>query len=78
MSVTTMELYEALIEAGVDEYKAKKAAAAVVSRGEAEKLTTKSDLKAEMGNLRAELYRAMSVQTLAIIAGVVGILQLLN
>lgn len=38
---------------------------------------TKSDLYSGLDSLRAELYKAMFAQTVAIIAGTVGILQLL-
>lgn len=45
MSITTIELYDALIKAGVDGAKAKSAAQAVLSRTEAKQvLATKSDL----------------------------------
>ena len=46
MTVSTIELYEALISAGVDEAAARSAAKAVLSREEtAEKLATKTDLE---------------------------------
>lgn len=46
MTTTTIELYEALIAAGVDDTKARAAASAVLSRDEAEKhLATKADLE---------------------------------
>ncbi len=44
MSSATLELYNALIEAGVDKEKAEAAAKAVVSREEAKELATKTDL----------------------------------
>ncbi len=81
MSITTIELYDALISAGVDKDRASKAAAAVISREEAKDLATKADIAAIAGKIdqsRAELFRFMAVQTLAIIAGVVGLLQALG
>lgn len=46
MTVSTIELYEALISAGVDEAVARSAAKAVLSREEAaERLATKADLE---------------------------------
>ena len=46
MTVSTIELYEALISAGVDEAAARSAAKAVLSREEAaERLATKTDLE---------------------------------
>lgn len=45
MSITTLELYDALIAAGVDDAKAKAAAQAVLSREEAtSSLATKHDM----------------------------------
>jgi hypothetical protein len=44
MSSATLELYNALVEAGVDKEKAEAAAKAVISREEAKTFTTKSDL----------------------------------
>ena len=67
MSVTTIELYEALVSAGVEEQKARRAAEAVLTRTEArDVLVTKSDL-----------YKALLVQTGAIAAIMTGILALL-
>lgn len=74
MSSATIELYNALIEAGVDKNKAEQAAKAVISREEATTFATRGDI----ADLKAEIYKAMAVQTLAIIAGVVGLMQTLN
>ena len=74
MSVSTIELYNALIEAGVDKEKAEAASKAVISREEAKTLATKADIN----SLRAEMYKGMTVQALAIVGGVVGLLQLVN
>ena len=45
MATATLELYNALIEAGVDKEKAEAAAKAVITREEARQFTTKSDLQ---------------------------------
>lgn len=81
MTITTIELYDALITAGVDKDKAEKAAKAVLSREEARELANKADISgviAKIDQTRAELFKFMAVQTLAIIAGVVGLLQVLG
>ena len=81
MSITSIELYDALILAGVDKDKAEKAARAVISREEATGLATRADivnLAAKLDQTRAELFKFMAGQALAIIAGVVGLLQLLG
>lgn len=81
MTITTIELYDALITAGVDKDKAEKAAKAVFSREEARELANKADISgviAKIDQTRAELFKFMAVQTLAIIAGVVGLLQILD
>ncbi len=81
MTNTTFELYDALIAAGVDKDKAEKAAKAVISREESKELATKSDIAgiaARIDQTRAEWFKFMAVQTLAIIAGVVGLLQFIG
>lgn len=81
MTNTTIALYDALISAGVDEDKARKAAETVFSREETGSLATKSDIKdieIRIDRLRAEMFRFMSAQSLIVIAGVVGLLQLLD
>ena len=81
MTITSIELYDALITAGVEKDKAEKAAQAVFSREEAKELATRADIAAIGGKIdqaRAELFRFMAVQTLTIVAGIVGLLQLLN
>ncbi len=74
MSLVVSEVYDALIDAGVDKIKAEKAAKTVISRQEAEGLANKADLNV----LRADLYRAMMIQSLAIVGAIVAILQLLG
>jgi len=67
MSVTTMELYEALIAAGVGEEKAKAAAKAVISREEAQGLATKGDVSDLKVDLYKFLFAAMVTQTVFIV-----------
>lgn len=81
MTNTTIALYDALISAGVDEDKARLAAEAVFSREETNALATTSDIKnieIKIDRLRAEMFRFMASQTLIVIGGVVGLLQLLS
>ena len=51
MSDTTLELYNALIEAGIEKKRAERVAELVISRDEARHLATKSDI----ADLRADL-----------------------
>jgi len=51
MSDTTLEIYNALIEAGIEKKRAERVAELVISREEARHLATKSDI----GDLRADL-----------------------
>ena len=51
MSDTTLELYNALIEAGIEKKRAERVAELVISREEAKHLATKSDV----ADLRADL-----------------------
>ena len=80
MSSATLELYKALVSAGVDETKAKQVAEDVVTRDDAIHLASRVDIagiKTEISNLEARLYRAIAVQTVAIVGAVVGLLQVL-
>ena len=80
MSSATLELYKALVSAGVDETKAKKIAEDVITRDNAKHLAFKvdiADIKTEISTLETRLYRAIAVQTIAIVGAVVGLLQVL-
>lgn len=69
MSITTMELYDALVAAGVDDTKAKEAAKAVLSRDEAlNSLVTKDDLR-----LQTMWVAGMLVGQIAINAGLMAL-----
>lgn len=74
MTTTTIELYNALVEAGVSKEQAKRAAESVISRSEAQQLTTKSDL----AQLKAELLYWMIGLFIAQTALIVALLQLLR
>lgn len=80
MSSATLELYKALVSAGVEETKARQVAEDVVTRDDAKNLASKvdiADIKAEISALETRLYRAIAVQTVAIVGAVVGLLQVL-
>ena len=80
MSSATLDLYKALVSAGVDEAKAKQVAENVVTRDDAKRLASKvdvADIKTEISKLETRLYRAIAVQTIAIVGAVVGLLQVL-
>ena len=80
MSSATLDLYKALVSAGVDEVKAKQVAENVVTRDDAKRLASKvdvADIKTEISKLETRLYRAIAVQTIAIVGAVVGLLQVL-
>ena len=67
MTTTSMELYEALVHAGVDKDKAKAAAHAVITRSEAEKLVSRDKLDAVRQSIIAEIKesRASTLQWVA-------------
>ena len=68
------------MSAGVDETKAKQVAEDVVTRDDAKQLASKvdvADIKTELSTLETRLYRAIAVQTIAIVGTVVGLLQVL-
>lgn len=75
MTTATLELYNALIEAGVSQEKAEAAAKAVITRQEAlQNLASKENLLA----LKSELYKAMMIQTGIIISALGVLLALFN
>ena len=77
MGIMVSEVYEALIEAGASENKAKAAAEAIPA---IEQLATKqdvADLKADSANLKAEVFRALWIQGAGIVGLVVGLTKLL-
>lgn len=63
MTTATLELYYALIDAGVSKEKAEAAAKAVITRQEARELLVTKD----------ELYKAMMIQT-GVIVSMLGVL----
>lgn len=67
MTTSTMELYEALVQAGVDQERAKAAAVAVVSKSEIENFVSQDNLSALKNELIAEIRnsRATTLQWLA-------------
>ena len=77
MGIMVSEVYEALVEAGASENKAKAAAEAIPA---IEQLATKqdiADLKADSANLKAEVFRALWIQGAGIVALIVGLTKLL-
>lgn len=77
MGIMVSEVYQALIEAGASESKAKAAAESIPL---SEQLATKQDvagLKGDMANLKAEFFRALWVQGAGIVALTVGLTKLL-
>ena len=79
MSSATIELYNALVSAGVEKEKASQVANDVVTRDDAQNFATKSDianLKADLAALETRFYRGLALQTVTIIGSVVGLLQI--
>lgn len=77
MTAINKELYDALVAAGAPEDKASAAAATVklaedlASKGDLAVL--RSDIKAEINGLRAEMYKLIVAQTLLLVAAMVGL-----
>ena len=74
MSTATIELYKALVNAGIEETKAKEVADSIVTRDQAAEFVTKTDLS----KMEARLYFAFTVHGFAVIAAVVALMQLLS
>ena len=80
MTSATIELYKALVGAGLDEDRAKRVAEEVITKGDAKHFATRADaveLKSELSRLEVRFYRALAIQTVTIIGAVVGLLQLI-
>lgn len=85
MTSATLEIYNALVDAGVDKDKAKSAASVVVMREEAAQFATKSDigeLKAEIANIKTDLQRflfmALVGQAVFVIGMAITLVQVLS
>ena len=73
MTTIVKELRDALVDAGASPELADEAAAAVVDSAARSELATKGDI----AELKAELYRAMLIQTGVTIGAIVTLLKLL-
>ena len=85
MTTATLELYNALIDAGVDKDKAQSAASAVVTREEATQFASKADigdLKADIANIKTDLQRFLFValvgQAVFVIGMTITLIQVLS
>jgi hypothetical protein len=85
MTAVTLELYNALIAAGVDEKKAKTAANAVIGREETIQFVGKTDiaeLRVEIANIKTDLQRflflALVGQAVFVIGMAFTLIQLLT
>lgn len=80
MTSATIELYKALVGAGLDEDRAKRVAEEVITRDDAKHFANQADaadLRSELSRFEVRFYRALAIQTVMIIGAVVGLLQLL-
>ena len=85
MTSATLELYNALVDAGVDKDKAQSAASVVVMREEAAQFATRADigeLKADIANSKSDLQRflfmALVGQAVFVIGMVITLIQVLS
>lgn len=78
MTTTAIELYNALVEAGVGKEQAKRAAESVVMRTDLADVVKKSDLFAAVSGLKAELLYWMIGLFTAQTALLVALIQLLQ
>ena len=77
MTTIVKELRDALVDAGAKPELADEAAAAVIDSAVRSELATKGDLATALAELKAELYRAMLIQTGVTIGAIVTLLKLL-
>jgi hypothetical protein len=78
MSSATVDLYNALIEAGVDKEKAKTVADKIVTSDDAVHFATKSDVSEMKADLQSFLFMALVTQAVFIIGVVVGLIELIG
>ena len=78
MTVTTLELFKALIDAGIEDEKAQRITNAVITKEEASSFATKSDIQ----DLKLDMYKFIFVslfgQTIAVVGLTVGLIKLLG
>ena len=78
MSSATVDLYNALVEAGVDKEQAQKVADQIVTREDAQHFATKADLAELKADLQRFLFTALVTQAVFIIGLVVGLIELIG
>lgn len=76
MTVDTLTITRQLVAAGFNRQQAEAVADAL--RKANQDFVTKADLRAELAVLRADLYRALWLQTGAIVAAVAGLLAIVS
>ena len=67
--MSTVTIYNILVDLGVDKAKAREAAELIVTHDQAREFATKADLN----QLRSDMYRALLMQTGAIIAAIAAL-----
>lgn len=78
MSSITVDLYNALIEAGVDKDKAQRVTDMIVTRDDAAHFATKADVSELKADLQRFLFTALVTQAIFIIGLVVGLIELIG
>lgn len=78
MSTATIELYNALVKAGIDEDKAKKVAENVVTRDDAQHFVTKADITALEGRLQRFVFTALVTQAVFLVGMTITLIQVLG
>lgn len=85
MSTATIEIYNALVKAGIDKDKAQTVADSIVTREDAKHFATKADigaLKADMANLKSDLQRFVFTtavtQTVFLVGMTITLIQVLG
>lgn len=78
MSSATVDLYNALIEAGVDKEKAQVVADKIVTSDDAVHFATKADIGELKSDLQRFLFTALVTQAVFVIGLVVGMIELIG
>lgn len=78
MSSTTVDLYTALIEAGVEEQKAKRVADKIITQDDAVHFATKADIASLKADLQRFIFITLVSQAIFVIGLTVTLMQVVN
>ncbi len=76
MSTASIEIYNALVQAGIDKDKAKQVADDLVTRADTQHFATKEDVTALEGHLQRFIFTALVTQAVFVVGTTITLIQL--